>query len=137
LEFLCSGVESQASLEPRIGPLRKRLTHTLLGCVLIVGCTTHQTVRFETVPEKAYVAVNGVPLGQAPVSSKLLTDAMFTGFGARRHTIVAEKECFEDETIIIQSKSIFFSNPEPFPETITLRLKSKSQCNDEDPSTSP
>ena len=124
--------ESQASLEPRIEPLEKRLTHTLLSCVLMAGCTAHQTVRFETVPEKAYVAVNGVPLGQAPVSAKLLTDAMFTGFGARRHTIVAEKECFEDETLIMQSKSVFFSNSKPFPETITLRLKRSSQCTDGD-----
>ena len=108
--------------------MTKKPTHMLLGCILLAGCT-HQTVRFETVPEKAYVSVNGAPLGQAPVSAKLVTDAFFTGFGYRRHTIVAEKQCFEDETIVLQSKSFFFSTPKPFPDTMTLRLNRDAQCD--------
>jgi hypothetical protein len=98
--------------------------------VLTIGCT-YQMVRFETVPEKADVSVNGIPLGAAPVTAKLVTDGFATDFSYRRHIIVARKDCYEDEQLILQSPSIFFSDTRPFPSTIAIRLRRDPRCSRE------
>ena len=97
------------------------------------GCTSYQEIRISTVPEKADVYVNGVPLGPAPVKAKLITDAAGTNFEYRRHTIMARKDCYLDEKLTLQSPSRFWNNTKPFPEAITVKLRRDPRCRDARP----
>jgi S1-C subfamily serine protease len=101
---------------------RKLIPLILVFSVLSFGCT-HQMVRFETIPDKADLYVNGIPQGKTPVAVKLVTDAFATDYSYRRHTIIAKMEGYQDETLVLQSPSSFWNNTKPFPDTITLKLK--------------
>lgn len=107
----------------RIIALKASVLLVLTLSVLSSGCISYQMVRFETIPEKADIYVNGIPQGKTPVTVKLLTDAAGTDFSHRRHSIVARIDGYEDEKLVLQSPSYFLSNTKPFPETITLKLR--------------
>jgi|GEM_PF-1167319 len=92
---------------------------------ILFGCATYQSVTFNTIPEGADIYVNGIPKGKAPVSVKLVTDAAFTEFSYRKHTIVGKLDGFEDEIIILQSPSVWWSDTKPFPNTIEIKFKKK------------
>jgi hypothetical protein len=106
----------------RMNALRKSVLLALALPVLSFGCAVaHQTVRFETIPDKADLYINGIPQGKAPVTANLVTDA-FANIG-QTHAIVAKMDGYEDKKLVLESPSRWFNNTKPFPETITLKLR--------------
>lgn len=104
----------------------KKFVFGILALVILTsGCATYQTVTFKTIPENADIYINGVPKGKSPVTESLVTDAAATDFSYRRHTIIAKMEGYNDEVLVLQSPSYFFSNTKPFPEVVELKLKKK------------
>jgi uncharacterized lipoprotein YajG len=60
----------------RTNVLKKTVFLALALSVLLFGCgPARQTVRFETVPDKADLYVDGVLRGKTPVTVSLVTDA--------------------------------------------------------------
>ena len=94
-------------------------------CLMIVcsGCATYQSVTFKSIPENADIYVNGITQGKAPVTVSLLTDAPATQMSDRRHTITAKLQGYQDEVLIMQSPSYYWSNTKPFPDIVEIRLK--------------
>jgi len=107
----------------RINALKKSVLLVLALSVLLVGCTT-QMVRFETIPDKADIYINGIPQGKAPVTAKLVTDS-FLGLdpAQQKFMIVAKMDGYEDKQLDLVSHSFIYNDPEPFPGTIKLRLR--------------
>jgi S1-C subfamily serine protease len=107
----------------RMFVLKKFVLLALTLSFVSSGCISYQMVRFETIPDKADLYVNGIPQEKTPVTVKLVTDAAGTDFSYRRHIIIAKMEGYQDETLVLQSPSYFWSNTKPFPDTITLKLR--------------
>ena len=103
--------------------LRKSVLLALALPVLSFGCAA-QMVRFETIPDKADLYINGIPQGKAPVTAKLVTDSFLNLDPTHQtHTIVARMDGYEDKKLVLKSPSFIFNNTTPFPETITLKLR--------------
>jgi hypothetical protein len=95
---------------------------------LLTGCssTTYQTVRIETDPAGAQITINGGFVGTAPLSKSLLVDAFGVPMKDRFHVIEARSDCYFSERLRLESDSDMWSNPTPYPSTVTLRLRPDS-----------
>jgi hypothetical protein len=75
-----------------------------------------------TVPPGAEIFVNGMPKGREPVAVTLATDS-FADTLTRVHEIAGRLDGYEDEKVILRSPSSFFSDTQPFPHEVTLKLR--------------
>ena len=103
--------------------LRKSVFLALALSVLSFGCAS-QTVRFQTLPDKADLYINNAPHGKAPVTTELVADSFMNLHPAhKKYTIVAKMDGYEDKKLVLESPSFCYSNTKPFPETVILRLR--------------
>lgn len=102
-----------------------KIIYLIILVLPVLGCATYQSVTFKTIPEGADIYINGIPRGKAPISAKLVTDAAFTDFSYRKHTVVAKLDGYEDETITLQSPSYWLSDTKPFPNIIEIKFRKR------------
>jgi hypothetical protein len=100
---------------------------------LLSGCATSQNVTIKSVPSNADIYINGIPHGNAPVTTKLVTDAFAQSLSDRRYTVTAKLAGFEDGILILQSPSTYFSNPKPFPDIVEIKLRRKDETIKSEP----
>jgi tetratricopeptide (TPR) repeat protein len=103
--------------------LRRSVFLALALLVLSFGCAS-QTVKFQTLPDKADLYINNTPRGKTPVTAELVTDSFMNLHPAhKQYTIVAKKNGYEDKKLLLESPSFCYNNTKPFPQTVVLKLR--------------